>query len=258
MRFAAQLLVGVALFAATLHHFKYDIRIYFEEATKRGRAGLYHQLSLYIVSSGRSTLYLRPGEDDPNLHNVDEYHRHLKAIDRYYQDKFGGIEDELRQKSQDPRWPAFLLDWPWLIKKDPDLMKEYGVEVLRTFSGSMLTAFEAVTPYDNKPSIKRAIINVGVMFFVAFAALLPYLRKFSAGGHAEPENLRMPTRQQMLFALSCVATVVPLILVKPLDIYFPPLIPVYLLVVATLGVGLFRKFGPWLQARFLASAPKRA
>ncbi|MBI5937548.1 MAG: hypothetical protein HY850_06850 [Betaproteobacteria bacterium] len=243
LRFFAQFAVGVALFTVVLQHFEYDISKYPTATAQRGRAGLYHQLSLYILASGRSTPYLLPGEDDPKLHPVDEYHRHLNAIERYYLDKFGQTEGELRDKSQDARWPAVLLDWPWLIEKDPELMRGYAREVVRTLvEDSALTAFEAVRPYDRGPSWKRLLRNLVVMATVVAITLLPLLR-LRDGKPKLLERVSLPSRLQALFALSCFSTLIPLILVKPLPIYFPPLIPVYLLILAVVSVVIAKALG---------------
>lgn len=231
MRFGAQLVVGVVLFSAVLHSFNYDIKNYSDEASQRGRAGLYHQLSLYIVSSGRSSPYLEPGEDDPAL-GVDEYHRHLKAIDRYYVDKFGEKEFELRAYRHDVRWPLFLLDWPWMIGKDPALMREYGYDVFETLKNSITGAFEIIFPfgdYDvNTKSPKRGVY----LFLLIILLTLPSTANFAQKG---PQAKSIwPSRLHIIFGVSILSTLIPLTLVKPLAIYFPPLIPAYLM-----GAGLF-------------------
>ena len=233
-RFFIQFLAGAALFGVILHHFNYDILKYSEQATQRGRFGLYHQLSLYIVSSGRSAPYLKPEDDLQN--NVDEYHRHLKAIDRYYLDKFGEKEHNLRARRHDEQWPLFLLDWPWMITKDPGLMKEYGQEIFRTLKESLLMSFQIILPFGdynfNTSSPKRGMYAIPIIFVLMLPHLIGLVRK-------KPINYRpppiWPSRLQLLFLLSCLSSLIPLILVKPLSIYFPPLIPCYLMVIALLA-----------------------
>lgn len=233
-QFFVQFLAGVALFGAVLHYFGYDITKYSEEAALRGRCGLYHQLSLYIVSSGRSVPYLKPGWDDPIKNNVDEYHRHLQAIDRYYLDKFGEREHELRARRHDERWPLFLLDWPWMMAKNPELMREYRHEIFEALKDSALYSFQIILPFGdyniNTTSPKRGMYLIPLMFILILPYLIRLVRKKPLASH----GFTWPSRLQILFCLSCLSTLLPLMLVKPLPIYFPPLIPAYLMGIALL------------------------
>src|SRR5205823_12120570 len=77
-RFFVQLAAGIALFGLVVYHYSFDIINYPEQAAARGRAALHHQLSLYILSSGRSDPYLER-KDIPREYNV-----RLDAIQRYY------------------------------------------------------------------------------------------------------------------------------------------------------------------------------
>lgn len=238
-RFFVQFVASVALFGAMLHNFDYDIRKYPEKAYERGSAGLYHQLSLLIVSSGRSASYLEPGEADPRPGTVDEYHRHLKAVDRYYLDKFGEKEADLRSRRHDERWPEFLLDWPWMMTKDPELMKEYRHQVYATLKDSALHAFQITLPFGeyniNTTSLKRGVFVIPLMLVL----MLPPLVRLVLEKPLAPLELTWPSRLQILFFLSCLTSLLPLMLVKPLLIYFPPLIPAYLMGIALLNM-LFR------------------
>lgn len=246
-RFFAQFLASVALFGSVLYHLSYGTASnlnYAEEAAQRGRAGLYHQLSLYIVSSGRSTPYLKPGDDDAQ-NNADEYHRHLKAIDRYYLDKFGEGESDARAYRHDKRWPLFLLDWPWMMAKDPELMREYRHEVLKTLRDSLFGgdkvfgAFEIAFPFGDygihtKSFFKRATYNIVSVIFLMLILMLPHLIRLARKKPFASHGFTWPSRLQILFCLSCLSTLLPLMLVKPLPIYFPPLIPAYLMGIALL------------------------
>lgn len=120
--FLVQGAVGVVVFLLLgVGYFAYDLTTFPGEAVVRGRAGLHRQMSYHILNSGRSDPYLEPGVDVPR-----ESHAHLAAIDQYFVDKFGYGKQHLRHHAMDPRWPAFLLDWPWLMEKDPALMKEFA------------------------------------------------------------------------------------------------------------------------------------
>lgn len=243
-RFFIQFLASLALLGVMHHHLRYDITTISEVSADRGRAGLYHQLSLYIVSSGRSAPYLKPDDDLQN--NVDKYHRHLNAIDRYYLDKFGETEADLRSRRHGEQWPLFLLDWPWMMTKDPELMKEYRQEIFRTLKESLLVSFQISLPFGdynfNTSSPKRGMYVVPIIFVLMLPHLIGLVRK-------KPINppLVWPSRLQLLFLLSCLSTLIPLILVKPLPIYFPPLIPCYLMGIALLAllpISGIRKYFP--------------
>ncbi|MBI5937549.1 MAG: hypothetical protein HY850_06855 [Betaproteobacteria bacterium] len=243
-RFWFQVMAGLICFVAVLHNFSYDISRYSEEAAQRGRAGLYHQLSLYIVSSGRSEPYLAPDEADPRQYYSTEYERHLKAIDRYYLAKFGETENELRATRHDARWPLFLLDWPWMMERDPELMRGYIVDDLRALRDSLLGSFQTINPFsayrlddykvtDRASFVSRAVFNIGSVALLLFILILPYL-----AGHLRTKLVQLPgqpSRIQALFLLSTLAALVPLMLVKPLPIYFPPFTPAYLVGLGVLG-----------------------
>lgn len=252
-RFFAQISLGLLLFLAVLGYFKYDLSSYPEEAGLRGRAGLYHQLSLYILSSGRSQPYYQPGDYDPAQGYPDEYHRHLKAIDRYYQANFGGTEHELRDVRQDKRWPLFFVDWPWLMQKDPGLMKEYALDGIKTFADSVLDAFEAIRPYKDQSYAKRLAYHAIMFVLLLVTLMVPWLVKLTKRRPLGLDAITRPSKLQMLFALSCLSIVVPLLLVKPLAIYFPPLIPLYLFAAALLATAFLRKVMPMLRCMSVAS-----
>lgn len=237
-RFFAQLALGVGLFTAVLHYFSYDIRLYPVEAANRGRAGLYHQLSEYLIKSGRVAPYLTPEEADPARVYPSEYERHLNAFDRYYLAKFGETHDELRAYRHDPHWPLFMLDWPWLLEKQPGLMQGYAMDVLRTLGLSLLGSFQAVNPLtayrleDYKPTdwapfIYRAIFNIAAVILLLLVLASPHWVARNRKRHV-PALPTGPSRLQWLFLLSTLSALVPLLLVKPLPIYFPPFIPAYL------------------------------
>lgn len=251
-RFLFQSALGVALFAAVLQHFSYDIRLYPIEAADRGRAGFHHQLAEYLMKSGRVTPYLTPEEADPAREYPSEYERHQNAFDRYYLEKFGETQGEVRAYRHDPRWPQFMLDWPWLIEKQPALMQGYAVDVLRTLGRSLLGSFQVVNPFapyslddykseDWASFIYLAVFNIGAVILLILALASPHwvARKYKRGEPALPTR---PSRLQWLFLLSTLSALVPLLLVKPLPIYFPPFIPAYLtalmLVASALSRGL--------------------
>jgi hypothetical protein len=244
-RFLIQFLACAALFGANLHHLGYDIREYPEIAYVRGSAGLYHQLSLLIVSSGRYVPYLKPGEDDHSQNHVgeyrshqeraDEYYSHLKAVDRYYLDKFGEKEADLRAHRHDGRWPALLLDWPWMMSKDPELMKEFAQDSFRELKENLWMAFEIILPvrdyHVSSKSPKRGVFVIPLIFVLLLPHFIGLIRKEPIGASV------WPSRLQLLLLLSCLGTLIPLTLVKPLIIYFPSLIPAYLM-----GVALITSF----------------
>jgi hypothetical protein len=247
-----QLLLGVGVFAFFIHHYSYDLREYPAEASFRGRAGLYHQLSLYILRSGRSAPYLKPGENDPTR-GVDEYHRNLFAIDRYYLANWGATEAELRSQTHDRRWPSFLLDWPWMMRKDPQLMKEYRLEVMRNLRASFGLAFQIVFPFGEFPPHSRPLIRS--FYFLGLVILL------MAPWSIRPIRRRMPfstvawpSRLQFIFLLSSLSILVPLILVMPLEIYFPPLTPCFLMICALAGTAGIRILEMRFQRSSLNSA----
>lgn len=247
-QFLIQFTLGLALFIAVLGHFSYDIRNYSEEAASRGRAGLYHQLSLYIVKSGRSMPYLTLEEADPARDVQSDYERHLKAVDRYYLAKFGETENDLISYRHDPQWPLFVLDWPWLAEQEPELMRDYALDVLKTLRDSLLGSFQTVNPFsayrldgyrvtDMASFMRRAVFNIVSVSLLVFLLILPYLSRWPRKNIARLPGL--PSRIQTLFLLSTLAAFVPLMLVKPLPIYFPPFIPAYLVGVALFGRLLF-------------------
>ena len=249
-RFFIQFLAGAALFTVIMHHFHYDIMTVSEVSAQRGRAGLYHQLSLYIISSGRSTPYLKPGEDDSK---TGEFALHQQAVNRYYLDKFGEDESDARAYRHDERWPLTLLDWPWMITKDPELMKEYRHEVLKTLRDSLFGAergfgaFEVAFPYgdygfNTVPFHKRAVYNIVSVIFLIFVLILPYIVKLVRKKPLPSSGFTCPSRLQVLFCLSCLSILFPLMLVKPLAIYFPPLIPSYLMGIALLTLFFIKKY----------------
>lgn len=249
-RFLVQVLCGLVLFVAVLHHFKYDVSKYSEEAAQRGRAGLYHQLSIYIVKSGRVAPYLDAVSSQENFSTEDA--RYRKVIDHYYLEKFGANENDLRAVRHDARWPLFLLDWPWLLEKDPQLMHEYMREVLKTAVISVAGSFQIVDPFrpyrldDYKvvgvgSIIWRGVFNVVAVLLLLAALILPDVVRRDRG--QSKTSLVWPSHLQLLFLLSTVAPIVPLMLVKPLPIYFPPFIPAYLVALAFFG----RKLSGGLQ-----------
>jgi len=233
-RFVFQLLIGVGVFACFIIHYSYDLSQYPAEALRRGQAGLYHQLSLYIQRSGRSVPYLQPGEDDPTR-GVDEYHRHLAAIDRYYVANWGAKEIDLRASIHDKRWPAFLLDWPWMMSKDPKLMKEYGSEVLRTLEDSLRLAFQIAIPFGKYNPNARPSAKNGYALIVVIAFVIPSLVRLIRR-RLPLSSVEWPSRLQLFFLLSSLSILVPLTLVMPLEIYFPPLIPCFLSICALVGI----------------------
>jgi hypothetical protein len=232
-RFLIQFLACAALFGANLHHFGYDIRGYPERAFIRGNVGFYHVLSLYVINSGRTDPYLKPGDDeDTGQKNPDEFHKHLRARNRYFLDKFGEEFNDIREHRHDERWPKLLLDWPWMMKKDPELMKEFAQDQFRTLKESLWYSFEIILPFGdynvNTKSPKRGVYFIPLMLVLMLPHLIGLARRTPIGAPA------LPSRLQLLFLLSCMATLIPLIVLNPISLYFPPLIPPYLMGVALL------------------------
>lgn len=229
-RFFYQVSVGVAIFAMMVVSHSYDLTKYPEEALIRGRAGLHHQLSLFIFSSGRSSAYLNPEETVPNT-----YHGHLEAIERYYKDKFGNTEAFLRSQKMDEKWPAFLLNWPWLIEKDPELMRDYFYQEISTLVGSFYNAFQIILPVEKYDPNTTSRIRGNYHLSLIVVLTLPYLMLLGRKGSPSSLQLTWPSRLQLFFTLSTLAIFVPLMLINPLLIYFPPLIPAYLMGIALLS-----------------------
>lgn len=233
-RFLIQFLSCAALFGVNLYHCNFDIRDYPQEAFIRGNVGFYHNLAHLIINTGRSAPYFKPGDDEPKENNPDEFHRQQKAKDRYFLDKYGEKFADIRVRRHDERWPKLFLDWPWMMKKDPELMKEHTQEIFRALKESLWYSFEIILPFGdyniNTLSPKRGMYVVPLMFVLLLPHLIGLARRKPIDAPA------WPSRLQLLFLLSCLATLIPLTLVKPLIIYFPPLIPSYLMLVALLTV----------------------
>ena len=234
-KFILQLLAGVAFFMFVIVSHEFDIRKYPENAASRGRAGLHHQMSLFIFNTGRSTAYL-----DPSVNATNSYHGHLAAIEKYYIDKFGMGESDLNAHHMDKRWPASLLDWPWLLEKDPELMKEYFREEINVLYGSLAQGFQIILPSGafniNETSWRRSTYAVPLLL----ALLLPSLYGMARRKRTTTLRTAWPSKLQLLFTLATLSIIVPLMLVNPLIIYFPPFIPAYLMGVTLAATGLSR------------------
>ncbi|MFN8369800.1 MAG: hypothetical protein U0T83_04140 [Bacteriovoracaceae bacterium] len=224
-----QSIVGLLIFVLLLVYQKFDITKYGAQSAQRGRAGLHHQMSLFIFETGRSKRYLDPNEKVP-----ETYHGHLKAIEKYYLDKFGFSEGDLNNESVDPSTPQFLLDWPWLYKKDPALMTEYAERVLLTFNQSLSSVFQIIFPFGeyncNDTSYKRGVYSLYLIILLSLPNLIKSFRKNS--------EFKWPSKLHWLFLTSTLAFFVPLLLVMPLFIYFAPLYPFYIVTIASTSSAL--------------------
>lgn len=233
-RCALQFSTGIAMLLLMTWTHGFDLVGYPQSALDRGRAGLHHQISLFIFSSGRSAAYLNPGETVPNT-----YLGHLDAIERYHLDKFGHTEEYLRTHRMDDTWPAFLLNWPWLAEKNPELMKDYAALNIRTFVDSLYNAFQVILPIE-KFNINSATYARGNYHLYLLAILLfPSLVMIRLKKSRQPMPT-WPSTLPLLLALSSTSILVPIMLIKPLLLYFPPLIPAYLTGAGLVSAGLAR------------------
>lgn len=233
-RCALQFSTCIVVFALMALTHGYEISTYPQQALDRGRSGLHHQISLFIFNSGRSTAYLNPGETVP-----DTYRGHLDAIERYYLDKFGHTEGYLRTHRMDDTWPAFLLNWPWLAEKDPDLMREYGGLNLQTLVDSLYNAFQVNLPFGTFDLNETSFLRGNYHAWLAALLLLPALASLALR-RSPPWLPSWPSRLPLLLALSSTSILVPIMLIKPLLLYFPPLIPAYLTGAGLVSAGLAR------------------
>ena len=222
-RFLKQFSLGSALFLGCFIAGNFHKNSFSRTSADRGRAGFYNQLAQFIWSTGRTKKY-----KDPAAAQLKDFSAAFPYIDKYFAERFGYPIGELREMHIQDGWPSFLLNWPYLWKRDPKLMKAFALDSRSMLVDSLRNMVLAVTPFKKFHPIVPAeekqdwtiLLSSLLLAWFSFAIFL------SKGARsASPPK---PNPRQIAFAICCLSILVPLMLVKPLDLYFPPLIPVYL------------------------------
>ncbi|MFN8369806.1 MAG: hypothetical protein U0T83_04170 [Bacteriovoracaceae bacterium] len=233
-RFIKQVSVGFVILISFIFYKSYNLMDYGKECEIRGRAGMHMQLQLFMMYKNLDAPYVDKPEDLLDY----SYHKRVKFLDKYFLDKFGYSKLHLRNNKMDPKWPGFLLDWPWLIKKDPDLMFAYIDNILLTLKDSLKNAFQIIIPigkYDvNTTSAKRG----NYQFIILLIMILPFIiNRFKK---SPVQKIHYPNTTQLALTVCSLSILVPLLLYNPILIYCPPFIPAYLMAMACAALVLIK------------------